>query len=323
MKIVIVGTGSIGRRHIKNILKIDPNVSFIILRADRRTDALVSQLPAIVVASVEEAMALKPSCAVIATPSALHTRYILEFIKAGLAMYIEKPVVILREDIQSIRCYINRYDYNATTLVGCNLRFLSSLQMVKKMIQDGVLGDVARASFQAGQWLPDWRPQQDYQRSYSADPNRGGGVIWDLIHELDSVRYLLGDFDQVKAMASSFQPLGISSNAVAVLLLSKSEGGALVTVGLDYVARKPVRKYEFYGEKASLIWDLQNGQLQKQTARGVEMISDIPNDFDVEQTYIDAMREFMNAVRLNSATSQPLQEGLNSAALAIRAKEQV
>lgn len=323
MKIVIVGTGSIGRRHIESVLKTDPTASFFILRADRRHDALVGQLSATVVASVEEAMALQPDCAIIATPSAMHTSFILDFIKYGLAMYIEKPVVILRHDVNKIRSHIKQYDYKSTTIVGCNLRFLKSLQIIKEMIQKGELGDIARADFQAGQWLPDWRPQQDYRKSYSADPVRGGGVLWDLIHELDSVRYLMGDFDQVKAMTSLFKPLEISSDSIATLLLAKSEGGPLVTVGLDYVARRPVRKYEIYGEDASLIWDLSNTQLQKHMSDGVEIITDNPEDFDVSQTYIDAMQEFLEAVKAGSATTQDIEEGLKSAELAVLAKEQV
>ena len=79
------------------------------------------------------------------------------------------------------------------TQVGCNLRFLPSLQRLKDLIAQGVIGRIVRASFEAGQWLPDWRPRQDYRKSYSADPDSGGGVLFDLIHEIDAAYWILGD----------------------------------------------------------------------------------------------------------------------------------
>lgn len=322
MRVIIVGTGSIGRRHVDNILRIEPQAKFVILRQNKRHDSLSDKLSAQIVASVEEAMNFNPDCAVIATPSSMHADFILDFIKYGVAMYIEKPVVIDRVDIEKIRSSISQYCYESTTLVGCNLRFLNSLRFAHNLIRDGVLGQVARAVFQAGQWLPDWRPGERYQESYSADPNRGGGVVWDLIHEIDSVRYLLGDFDTVESMMSTFEPLGIKSDAVANLLLGRKNGGPLVSIGLDYVARMPVRRYEIYGEKGSLVWDLPQRQLQVQTANNVEIITDKPEDFDVLYTYEIAMKEFLSAVKSSVSTSQDLQEGLKSAELAIMAKEQ-
>ncbi len=320
MKIVIAGTGSIGYRHIQNIRRIIPAAQFVFIRKDKRVDNLSEKVSAVVVSDTREAMVLNPDCAVIATPSAFHTQLILEFIQYGLPLYIEKPVVIKQSDVDAIRGCIKKYHYTSATLVGCNLRYLKSLRIIKSIIQSGQVGRIARVSLQAGQWLPDWRPTQDYRVSYSSDSVRGGGVIWDLIHELDSARFLLGDFDQVKALSSNFEPLEINSEAVAVIILGKSEGGPLLTIGLDYVSRVPVRKYEIYAEKATLIWDLSGKTLVKQTVNGLDMLSDNPEDFDVSETYIDAMKEFFNAIENGINTSQDIEEGLKSVELALLAK---
>lgn len=320
MKIVIAGTGSIGFRHIRNISRIVPTTQFILLRKDKRVDEFSRKISAIVVSDVSEAMALKPDCAVIATPSAFHTQLILDFIRYGLPLYIEKPVVITQSDVDAIRACIKKYHYSSATLVGCNLRYLNSLCIMKSIIHSGELGKIARASLQAGQWLPDWRPTQDYRISYSSDSARGGGVIWDLIHELDSARFLMGDFDQVKALSSRFEPLEINSEAIAVIIMGKSQGGPLLSVGLDYVSRAPVRKYEIYAEKASLIWDLPGKTLIKKTVGGTEVLTDSAEDFDVAETYIQAMREFFEAIEKGINTSQDIEEGLKSVELALLAK---
>lgn len=323
MKIVIVGTGSIGRRHIENILRVEPKAEFIFLRQSGRHDSLSEGLGARVVTSVEQAVKFNPDCAIIATPSSLHTDFVLAFIQYGIAMYVEKPVVINQPDIERVYVSIKEFDYRATTLVGCNLRFLNSLRAMKEVLESGRLGQVARGVFQAGQWLPGWRPAQNYQDSYSADPERGGGVIWDLIHEIDSARYLLGDFERVMSMTSLYAPLKIKSDAVANILLGKKNGSPLISIGLDYVARKPVRRYEIYGEKGALIWDLPQQRLLFEDENGMELITDDPEDFNVAKTYEVAIKEFLSAVKSDSDTSQNIQEGLKSAELAVKAKEQV
>lgn len=323
MRILIAGTGSIGQRHIRNIRAIEPGARFIFLRAERRYDALADELDAEVVADMAEAAVYRPDLAVIATPSALHTELVMGCIKYGIPFYIEKPVVITEADVRQIREKLKRSKFNAPTQVGCNLRFLPSLQKARQLIEEGALGRIARASFQAGQWLPDWRPQQDYRKSYSADPARGGGVLMDLIHEIDAARMLLGEFNHVLAMTARFEPLQIESESVASVMLSGQGNGPLVTVGLDYVSRCPVRRYEVIGDQANLVWDLPAQTLTLQRPGESRVVTDRAEEFDVAQTYITAMHEFISAIRSGEPTSQGIEEGLRSTELAIAAKGNV
>jgi predicted dehydrogenase len=319
VKVLLAGTGSIGRRHVHSIQSLDPSASFLVLRASGAEDDFSRALRATVVRNLLEALQLAPDCVVVATPSHLHAGLVSDVLAARLPAYVEKPVVVRRAELEQLEVALaaNR---EVPTLCGCNLRFLPSLRRLRELLAEGAIGRVVRASLQVGQWLPDWRPQADYRQSYSASAQRGGGVVLDLVHEFDAARWLLGEFDQVVALGGRRSRLEIDAEDVAIIALG-SRTGPLAAIGLDYVARRPLRRYELVGEEGTLTWDLPERRLEVATADGVRAVPLAPDAFDVAATYPRAMGEFLAAVRSGRQTSQGLEEGLRSAALAIRANE--
>jgi predicted dehydrogenase len=255
MRILIIGSGSIGQRHIRNLKNLVDHPEFILLRNASGQDELSRDLGAIVVGSFADAIALSPVFAVIATPSVFHFEALQALLPAQVPCYVEKPVVTTETQVQQIELLLVSATTVPTTMAGCNLRFLPSLKSAKKLIGDGVIGRTVRASLQVGQWLPDWRPAQDYRQSYSASRALGGGVVLDLIHELDAARFLFGEFDQIFSLGGRHSRLEIESEDSAAIILGRLNG-PVVSLGLDYVSRNPIRRYEIVGDEASLIWDL-------------------------------------------------------------------
>jgi predicted dehydrogenase len=322
MRILIVGTGSIGRRHIRNLQKLVDQPEFIFLRNDAREDELSRELGATVVESFKDGIALSPVFAVIATPSVLHLEALQALLSAQVPCYVEKPVVTTEAQVQQLELLLAGATAVPTTMVGCNLRFLPSLKKARQLIRGGVLGRPVRASLQVGQWLPDWRPTQDYRQSYSASCELGGGVVLDLIHELDAARWLFGEFDQIFALGGRYSRLEIESEDSAAIILGRSHG-PVVSIGLDYVSHNPVRRYEIIGDEGSLIWDLpaKTAMLLRQGRQ--ETVTVDPADFDVSATYINAIQEFLNAIEGSRSTSQDLVDGLRSAHLAVLINRQL
>ena len=156
------------------------------LRKFAREDHYSQSVDAEVFSTVEEALQHKVDLFVVSNPSACHYEFVVKGIKYALPMYIEKPLVTKASHIAAIKEAVNKYSYSQPVQVGCNLRFMPSLIQMKEALMAGRIGNVAHATFHAGQWLPDWRPGQDFSKSYSASAAMGGGVIFDLIHEIDS-----------------------------------------------------------------------------------------------------------------------------------------
>ena len=319
LKIAFAGTGSIGQRHLGNLLTAVPDAQVIFLRAGARRDVLSDDIGAKLVSNMEELLDCAPDGLIISTPSALHEQTLFGAIKADLPVYIEKPVVTSQVDLDRIHDLLTRHP-DLPSLIGCNLRFLPSLRKLHDLAHAGI-GTIARASFEAGQWLPDWRPAQDHRQSYSASKEAGGGAILDLLHELDAAEWICGPLKVIAATVLEVPALGIRSEAAANILLKRSDPGALVCVQLDYVARKPVRQYRIVGDRGTLVWSLAERSLRLETPEGDQIIDCGQNGFNTSLTYEHAMSEFLDAVRGGPQTSNPLQTGLPSNALALTAKE--
>lgn len=321
--IIIVGSGSIGMRHVGSIRAVLPGARISFLREFGRSGTSAALAPEFgLFGALDEAIAARPDLVVIANPSSMHLRYVQAAIVAGIPFYIEKPVVTSKSDFEALRAMLaSEVRQVPINMVGCNLRFLPSLARVRDLLRKNKIGRVVRASFEAGQWLPDWRPQQDYTKSYSAKVELGGGVLLDLIHEVDAARWLLGEFTTVMGAIGKFSDLAIETEDTAGLILHR-QGGPITTIALDYVSRIPVRKYKFVGDRGTLEWDLRRRQIALIDQHGVEEILVMDDDdFSVPKTYQAAMEEMLAAVAAGRPTSQPIEEGMAALELIFTIKD--
>lgn len=319
MRVLMVGTGSIGRRHMASLRSLVPNVEFDVLREFGRSRE-TSELGRVdVVGTLDEALARQPHMMVIANPSSMHLRPLLAAIEAGIPFYAEKPVVSNLDDLTDLKSRMASCRL-PPNVVGCNLRFLPSLIAFKALIDEGRLGRIVRADFEAGQWLPDWRPDQDYRKSYSAHRTQGGGVLLDLIHEVDAALWLLGDFEHVDGYAVHASSLEIDSDDCAGILMARG-GGPITSVRVDYVSRKPVRKYTVVGDRATATWDLRGSTIILDDMNGSQSIQLTANAFDVSATYLSAMQELLDAIKFNRPSAQPLEEGVRALMTVLQARQ--
>jgi predicted dehydrogenase len=302
MRVVIAGLGSIGRRHQANLHALRPGVEVLVVKTPR---------------DLHECMALPLHAALICTPSSTRLEYLLPLLDAGIPCYVEKPLISSMEDARALRDYVSRATRVPVVAVGCNLRALPSLQRMREAVARGDLGKVVRASLIAGQWLPDWRPGQDYRRSYSARAQRGGGVILDLVHEIDMARWLFGPLKMRCAAAGHLSRLDIETEDVASLILCGERGAPLVSISLDYVSRRRVRRYEVVGDEGSMLWDLDRALLERSDAEGTRTICSAAQDFDVAATYAESLERF-----LEGEPACGLLDGLQSAELALQARRE-
>jgi len=316
MRALVIGFGSIAQRHIASLRSLGV-ADITVFRPRVPTEGVPQNIRFMV--DLDAALRLKPDVAVVASPSATHVESLVPLLEVAIPCYVEKPPVTTMADVTRIRRLM--LAKQPLTLTGCNLRFLPSLLRMREAVRSGMIGKPVRACLQAGQWLPDWRPWKDYRTVYSAKQSSGGGVILDLIHEVDAARWFFGDFDQVRCIHGKLSSLEIDADDAACLVLGKREG-PLVSIGLDYVARQRIRRYDVVGDQGTMTWDLAEHRLTLTTAQGTETLVSGGRDFNVAETYRAAMAEFLASVRSGTPTSQDLLDGLASTELALRAISQ-
>lgn len=272
------------------------------------SEVMARELDAIVVPSVEAGLQSQPGIAIVCSVSSAHARDLSLLMPGVQALYMEKPLVIDRVGLAAVRALLDA-GWNKPTVVGCNLRYLGAVRKLKQALDDGVAGRPARASLQVGQWLPDWRPGRDYREAYAAKRAQGGGVIFDLVHELDSARFLFGEIAHGQAAAGNSGALDIDSDDAATIALMM-QGGLPVQVSLDYVSRKPVREYLVVGELATLRVDIIAKQITVEAPGQTHVVPTNAADWDIAGTYKVAMAELIEAWRTGASTAYSLRDAL-------------
>lgn len=258
MKTVIVGLGSIGRRHLRN-LRAFGNQEILLLRTGLSTlpDDDLSGIP--VVYSLEDALAWKPEAFIIANPTSTHLDFAIPAAEAGCHILLEKPISHSMDRVNQLR-EANKQG-GGKILVGFQYRFHPGLLQVKKLLSEKAIGRPLSVRVHWAQWLPGWHPWEDYRKAYSARTDLGGGVILTLCHPLDYLRWLFGDVHKLWAFAEKLNDLEIDVEDTAEIGLM-FKNCMLGSVHLDYNGQPPVHNMEIIGTHGTMRWDNASGHVE-------------------------------------------------------------
>ncbi len=288
MKILIVGLGSIGTRHLRNILHLGyTDVSVV-----SRSGILPIEFSSLSVHStLTEALSSSHfDAAFICTPTAYHYADVKKVLAAKIpSVYIEKPVSHSLAAVDDLLAMSQ--SYSSTVVVGYDLHFDKGLQKVKQLIDENAIGKVVSVNAQVGQYLPDWRPQQDYRIGMSAKKETGGGVMLDLVHEFDYLLWLLGSPSLVACQYSHTDTLDIETEDVCEVLF-RFRNGAVGTIHLDYLQRKLVRNCMITGSNGTIWWNLADTKVEWIKGNSQKQIFSY-NDVERNDRFIEIMQSFL------------------------------
>lgn len=319
MKFLVTGCGSIGRRHISNLLAIG---NFDIIAHDLNPDGRrkVKELFGLnAYENYEDALAEGPDTVIVATPTNEHIVPALDAAKAGCHLFIEKPVSHNTEGLAEVLSTVK--EKGLITLVGCNMRFHPGLKKVKELLDMNAVGKILSADIESGSYMPEWRPGIDYKRVYSARSEMGGGVILDAIHEIDYARWMLGDVAVVSCMADKRSSLAIDVEDTADMLIRFSSG-IIARLHLDYVQRPYSRNCKFVGEDGVITWDFNEGQVGLFFAQDRQWTwFKQPPDFELNQMYVDEMKHFVNCLKGIEKSTLDIFGGVEDLKIALAAKQ--
>jgi len=294
LRFLVIGCGSIGRRHLHNLGTLGvTNIIAFDTQAERRAD-VADSLGIETVDDLTAAWKSGPDVCLITAPTSLHTKLAGAAAEHGCHLFIEKPLSHSWENVEGLLGIATQQ--GLVTLVGCNLRFHPGLRAVKNLVAENAVGRVIAARVEVGQYLPDWHPWEDYRRSYSARRELGGGVILDAIHEIDYIRWLLGEVADVVCCAGKLSRLEIDTEDTAAILL-RFQNGAIGEVHLDYVQRAYSRSCRIIGEEGTIEWDYTAGAVRHYSAHRKRWdVFTNPEGWEANQMYVDEMAHFLRCL---------------------------
>lgn len=284
MKLLIIGLGSIAQKHIDALIKINQFASVYALRSNTNAKPFINIIDLYELSDVPNDI----DFILISNPTSLHSKTILNVIDFNKPLFIEKPVfdsVINNDEI--IRLIKEK---NIKTYVACNLRFHPALIFLRDYLNSNNL-KVNEVNIYCGSYLPDWRPLQDYTKSYSANQKLGGGVHLDLIHELDYTIWIFGKPVNYKSIKRKVSKLLIDTFDYTNYNLSYPDFNVSIT--LNYYRTTPKRQIEVVLENETLICDL----LTCTILNSENKIIFTDNEFDFSKTYLNQMNYFINNLR--------------------------
>jgi predicted dehydrogenase len=253
--LAIVGLGSIGRRHLRLISEIRPDIKIIVVRSGHGSACDEEKMAVKITDSIGDAIKEGIQAAIISSPATLHLKQSLELAKNGIHLLIEKPISHTSDRVKELLKIVN--ENRITTMVGYVLRYDLGAMKFKNWLDNKVKGKILHARIECGSYLPDWRPDQDYRKTVSALPELGGGVLLELSHELDYLHWFFGNPVDVQAQIRNSGTLDINVEDQADLLMT-SEQGYPITVQIDFNRRHIERKCKVLTTEGELIWDAVN-----------------------------------------------------------------
>ena len=300
-RLLIVGLGSIGTRHARIAREVAPRAQIVALRHRSCSDPA----PGVdrCVTSLNDALELLPQAAVIASPASHHLRVALPLAEAGVHLLIEKPISSTLQGVAELLdvCRVRRL----TLMTGYNLRYLPSLRRFRLLLQEGRVGRVLSVRAEVGQFLPSWRPGVDYRQTVSAKASLGGGVLLELSHEVDYLRWLLGEVEWVSAIQSRQSGLEIDVDDTAHLVMgfvSHASGSPVVAaVNMDFVRHDTTRTCTAIGETGSLRWNAIAGTVEVFEQGGESWTTLFTDKSERDASYLAEWRDFLSSV----ATGDP------------------
>lgn len=310
---LVIGSGSIAKRHIGNIKKLFVSARVGCVSASGRAlSADDVGDDTVIYSSMDEALDDNPLFGIVASPAPLHAAYAAQLLSRKIPVLIEKP---LSDSLQRYTVYRDVLAAHKDRIeIAYNLRFMSSALKFKALLDACAVGEVRSVSVEVGQYLPDWRPSSDYRKNVSAQRELGGGVLLELSHELDYLGWLLGGFETAYCVARNTGALEIDVEDTVDALLVRSDR-LVVNVHMDFLQRAPVRACKVVGQQGTLVWDILNNGIILHTGRDQSRVLFEDPDYDRNNMYLDQLRHFSQVAQGLAAPVIGLDDGLQTLCL--------
>lgn len=335
MRLLVVGLGGIGQRHVRNLRAVLGDTAEIhAVRARGLTHVLTDTLQIEAGAELEArygiirepdletALSRKPQAVFVTNPSSLHVPVALAAAEAGCHVFIEKP---LSHDLDGVTRLVETLERRRLVgFVGYQLRFHPCWRRVRSLLDAGAIGALLGVRFEVGEYLPAWHRYEDYRQMYAARRDLGGGVILSQIHELDLAYWLFGMPRKVFALGGHWSSLEIDVEDTASILLQCAHGGRPlpVHVHLDYVQRPPSRRCEIVGEAGKIFVDLHVPEVRVVDASGRAEVHGVP-DFKRNDLFVDELRHFLACVEGRATPAVSARDGARSLEIALAAHRSI
>ena len=316
--VLVIGYGSIGRRHVVNILK---NTNFKIIIISQRKKINKNDFKGIsqnilnnrltISDSLEKSLLENPKIAFISNETSKHISVAVKLVKNGIDIFIEKPLSNSLNDIKKLEKIV--IDNKLISMVGCNFRFFPPFKEIKKLLNKKIIGKIYSIQLENSSYFPDWHPYENYQKSYAGKKNLGGGVTLTQIHELDYLCWFFGLPVEVTTIMDKISHLKIDVDDISESIL-KFSNHSIAKIHLDFIQRPFYKSCKIIGSKGIIYWNSDENKIKLYDSKKKKW-NDYPilNNYKfsstkINQMYVDELLYFLNCVKKRNQPMNNISE---------------
>ena len=332
MNVLILGLGSIGQRHLRNLRSLDKKIKFFSLRRKYSTPFLNNKNQ-IKKGDLESLYKIKNfknfkeikniDVAFICTPSKFHVSEAIKLLKKDINLFIEKPLGSSLKNISELKKIIKK-KHNLKTMMGFQLKFNPIILKLKKLISNNTIGKIYSVHIHHGEHIDDFHPYEKYNISYAARKELGGGVVLTQIHEIDYLIFLFKKH-KIKVLnkfSSKISNLNINveDNSVAYLKLEdKKKKKILCSLHLNYFERPKKREITLIGENGKITCDLNKCEIN---IFKINRLKKIKFKFNKNDIFKKQIKYFLNCIKNKRRIDKDYDviNGIRSLKLALKLK---
>ena len=316
--VLVIGYGSIGKRHVSNILK---NTNFKIILISKRQkinpndfkeisqNTLNSRL--IISNSLKISLLENPEIAFITNETSKHISIANKLAKKGIDIFIEKPLSNSLNEIKQFEKIINKN--KLISMIGCNFRFFPPFKEIKKLLNKKILGNIYSIQLENNSYLPDWHPYENYQKGYASKKNLGGGVTLTQIHELDYLCWFFGLPVEVTTIMDKISNLKVDVDDISESIL-KFSNQSIATIHLDFLQRPFHKSCKIIGSKGIIYWNSDDNKIKLYNSKKKKWTNHtILNNYKlssnkINKMYVDELLYFLNCVKKRNQPMNNISE---------------
>ena len=303
--VLFIGLGSIGQRHLRNLLKIQKRLNIYAFRKKKICPLLDKNNKKIngnierkyKVINLTNFKNVKFDLVFITNPSSMHidTLCNIKNLKNSY-VFIEKPIDVNPEKIQKLKKFKN--ENNLKIFVACNLRFNKVYDIFKKFLNKSPLGKINYVIVKSSLNIKDFHNYENYEKSYTSKKILGGGINFTSIHEIDLINNLFDKKLLINSFSKKISNLKVNINDFSSSLFKTTlkKDKFITMLIMDHFQINKERYISATCEKGEIKWDLVSNKIFI-NKKGSKKI--VKFKIDNNEMYINQLKFFIKLVKSN------------------------
>ena len=317
LKVLVVGYGSIGKRHVRNLLS--NTKSQIVIYTKRKNLTSLDKKRVKIFDSLSKCLLEKPDIGFITNETAYHIQTAIKLAREKLDLFIEKPLSNSMKDIMVLKNLVKRN--KLIVQMGYNLRFHECINKIRQLVKQNKIGRVISIQAENGSYLPDWHPSEDYKKGYAGKKKLGGGIILTQIHDVDYLFWIFGNPKSLFSISGKYSNLDISVEDYSASII-QFKNKITAELHLDFFQGPEYRKCKIKGTNGIIFWDSINNEVKVYNNRKKRWVSILKlKNYERNQMYIDEIIHFIKCVKNRKKTINSLDEGIKTLNIALAMKK--